>query len=265
MRTSYHKKTVLRLKDRYHSNTRPLHAVVLALFLALGLLASTAAPVFAQTPNILVDDYVTISQNEGVEIEVFGNDTLPDFASFDFTRPENGDFSSFSYNAFQPFLSFAYTPDMDFVGSDSFVYSVLDSDRNGSSATVHITINRAPDPSTGGLNCSTCLIRHEATPVNITVGEDGAFNLHFIGDDGVASGPLLPPVQKLTEMYSPGSGNIVLFSGANPKSGAPVVISYLSTEQVVHVNTTYLNRHDGSMKPYIFVINQDNEASHWEW
>ena len=66
MRTSYHKRTVLRLKDRYHSNTRPLHAVVLALFLALGLLASTAAPVFAQTPNILVDDYVTISQNEGV-------------------------------------------------------------------------------------------------------------------------------------------------------------------------------------------------------
>ena len=44
MRTSYHKKTVLRLKDRYHSNTRPLHAVVFALFLALGLLASTAAP-----------------------------------------------------------------------------------------------------------------------------------------------------------------------------------------------------------------------------
>ena len=265
MRTSCHKKTALRLKDRYHSNTRPFHAVVWALILAVALLASAAAPVFAQTPNFLVDDFVTISQNEGVEIEVFGNDILPDFAGFDFTRPENGDFSSFTYNAFQPFLSFAYTPDMDFVGSDSFVYNVLDSDRNDSSATVHITINRALETLTGGLNCSTCLIRHEATPVNITVGEDGAFNLHFIGDDGVASGPLLPPVQKLTEMHSPGSGNIVLFSGANPKSGAPVVISYLSTEQVVHVNTTYLNRHDGSMKPYIFVINQDNEASHWEW
>ena len=264
MRTSYHKKTVLRLKDRYHSNTRPFHAVVLALFLALGLLASTAAPVFAQTPNIVVDDFITISQNEGVEIEVLGNDTLPDFASFDFTRPENGDFSTFTYNAFHPFLSFAYTPHMDFVGSDSFVYSVFDSDRHESSATVHITINRL-DSSTGGLNCSTCLIRHEATPVNITVGADGAFNVHFIGDDGVASGPLLPPVLKLTKMHSPGSGNIVLFSGANPKSGAPVVISYLSTEQVVHVNTTYVNRHDGSMKPYIFVINQDNEASHWEW
>ena len=265
MRTSYHKKTALRLKDRYHSNTRPIHAVVLALFLALALLAAAATPVFAQTPNILVDDYVTISQNEGVEIEVLGNDTLPDFASFDFTRPENGDFSSFTYNAFQPFLSFAYTPDMDFVGSDSFVYSVFDSDRNESSATVHITIDRALETLPGGLNCSTCLIRHEATPVNITVGADGAFNVHFIGDDGVASGPLLPPVLKLTKMHSPGSGNIVLFSGANPKSGAPVVISYLSTEQVVHVNTTYMNRHDGSMKPYIFVINQDNEASHWEW
>lgn len=265
MPTSCHKNAALRLKDQCHINTRPFHAVVLALFLALALLASAAAPVFAQTPNILVDDYITTSQNKGVEIEVLGNDTLPDFTGFDFTEPQNGDFSSFTTNAFQPLLSFNYKPHMNFVGSDSFVYRVFDSRREVSSATVHITISRAPDSSAGGLNCSTCLVRHEATPVNITVGEDGAFNVHFIGDDGLATGPLLPPARKLAEMHSPGSGNIVLFSGANPKSGAPVVISYLSTEQVVHVNTAYLNRHDGSMKPYIFVINQENKVSHWEW
>ena len=51
----------------------------------------------------------------------------------------------------------------------------------------------------------------------------------------------------------------------NSVSGAPVVISYLSADQVLHVNTSYRDRHNGSMKPYIFVINLDNESSHWEW
>ena len=235
---------------------------MLAPFLALALLASAAAPVFAQSPNLLVDDFITTSQNEGVEFEVLGNDDLHDFAGFDFTNPQNGRFSSFTSNAFLQTLSFKYAPNMDFVGSDSFVYKVLDSHGNASDATVHITINPV---SNGGLNCPTCLVRHAAAPVNVTLGADGAFNYHFIGDDGVATGPLLPPVQKLARMHAPGSGNILLYSGANPISGAPVVISYLSTERVVHVNTAYLNRHDGSMKPYIFVINQDNDVSHWEW
>ena len=61
------------------------------------------------------------------------------------------------------------------------------------------------------------------------------------------------------------SGNIVLYEGVNTISGAPVVVSYLASDQVLHVNTSYLDRHNGSMKPYIFVINLDNEASHWEW
>ena len=262
MPTSCQDNTALRLKDREHINTRPSRAAVLALFLALALLASAAAPAFAQTPNVLVDDFVTISQNEGVEIEVLGNDALPDFAGFDLTNPQSGRFSSFTHNAFQQMLSFKYTPAKDFVGTDSFVYKIFDSHGNALYATVHITINPV---AYGGLNCPTCLIRHEAAPVNVTLGADGAFNYHFIGDDGVATGPLLPSVQKLAQMHPPGSGNVLLYSGANPISGAPVVISYLSTERLLHVNTAYLNRHDGSMKPYIFVINQHNKVSHWEW
>ena len=138
------------------------------------------------------------------------------------------------------------------------MYKITDSQGDVSYATVHITVY-------ADLDCSTCLISHAATPINITIGADGAFNYHFIGDGGIATGPLLPPVQKLAEMHLPGSGNIVLYNGLNSISGASVVISYLSTEQVIHVNTSYLNRHDGSMKPYIFVINQNNEVSHWEW
>ena len=246
------------LKGQSHVNTRLMRVIVLALFLALTALAFTATPMFAQTPNILVDDFITVRQNSSVEIEVLANDNITEFASFDFTNPGNGKINSFTSNASRLLLTFDYSPNMNFVGQDSFVYRVIDRSGGSSYATVHITIYRVID-------CSTCLVRHAATPVNVTLGGDGAFNYHFIGDGGVATGPLTPPVRKLIEMHAPGSGNIVLYDGANPISGAPVIISYLSSEQVIHVHTAYRDRHDGSMKPYIFVINQDNEVSHWEW
>ncbi len=253
-----HDNIVLSLKNQDYINRRPFRKIVLALSLALAVMAFAAAPMFAQSPNIPVDDFITVPINSSVEIEVLGNDTLSDFAFFNFTDPENGRITSFTSNAYLQILSFEYTPNMNFVGKDSFVYEVSDSRGGATYATVHITVYASHD-------CSTCLIRHAATPINITIGADGAFNYHFIGDGGIATGPLLPPVQKLAEMHLPGSGNIVLYNGLNSISGASVVISYLSTEQVIHVNTSYLNRHDGSMKPYIFVINQNNEVSHWEW
>jgi len=236
---------------------------VLALLLALSALALKATPTFAQsvsppTPNILVDDYITVPRNGSAEIEVLGNDTVPDFHRFDFSNPENGSFRTFSSSAVRKFLSFTYQPNLNFVGKDSFTYSVTDRSGVTVQASVYITVF-------GRFDCSTCLNRHEATPVNVTIGGDGAFNYHFIGDDGVKTGPVLPPVQKLAEKHLPGSGKVVLYSGTNAHSGAPVIISYLPDEQVVHVHTYYPDRHDGSMKPYIFVIDLDNEVSHWEW
>ena len=253
-----HDNIVLSLKNQDYINTRPFRKIVLALSLALAVQAFAAAPMFAQSPNILVDDFINIPVNRSVEIEVLANDSILDLASFDLTRPENGKLTSFTFNASTPTLSFSYAPNSNFAGRDSFMYKITDSQGDVSYATVHITVY-------ADLDCSTCLISHAATPINITIGADGAFNYHFIGDGGIATGPLLPPVQKLAEMHLPGSGNIVLYNGLNSISGAPVVISYLSNEQVIHVNTSYQDRHDGSMKPYIFVINQNNEVSHWEW
>ncbi len=235
--------------------------LVLALLLALGILAFGATPIFAESPpspNILVDDYVSVAKNGSVDIEVLGNDSVPEFGSFDFTNPEFGFFTSFTSNASRKFLSFNYRPNTNFSGNDSFVYMVSDNSGRTLQAAVRITVYTA-------LDCATCLVRHMATPINITIGGDGAFNFHFIGDVGVSTGPVLPPVKKLSGMYKPDSGNIVLYSGTNTISGAPVVVSYLSDEKVVHVNTSYLDRHNGSMKPYIFVIGLDHEVSHWEW
>ena len=231
------------------------------LIAALAMLIFVEAPTFAQSPpspNVLVDDYVSVPKNGSVDIEVLGNDTLPEFGSFDFTGPEFGRISSFTSNAFRKILSFSYRPNKNYVGEDSFYYLVSDNSGRTQHAAVYITVYAA-------LDCATCLIRHEATPINITIGGDGAFNLHFIGDGGVATGPALPPVKELVELHAHDSGNIMLFEGTNLISGAQVLISYLSVEQVLHVHTYYPDRHDGSMKPYIFIVDQDNEVSHWEW
>ena len=265
MSSYYNDKVECRMQGLNTLGSGLLRTIVLALLAALTVLAFEATSAFAQTiplptPNILVDDYVTVSRNGSADIEVLGNDTVPEFSSFDFTNPENGSFGSFSSNAVRKFLTFNYRPNLNFVGEDSFTYSV--SDRRGLTlqANVYITVIGG-----GGLDCPTCLNRHEGTPVNVTIGADGSFNYHFIGDDGVSTGPVLSPVRKLARKHQPGSGNVVLFNGKNTLSGAPVIISYLSDEQVVHVHTYYPDRHDGSMKPYIFVIDLDNEVSHWEW
>ena len=261
MSAQVYENTVQRVLSLNDPSSRLLRSFAIALLLALGIVVFCAAPTFAESPpspNVLVDDYVSVPKNGSVDVEVLGNDTIPEFGSFDFTGPEFGRITSFTSNAFRKFLSFSYRPNKNYVGQDSFYYLVSDDAGRTLHAAVHITVYAE-------LNCATCLIRHTATPVNITIGGDGAFNFHFIGDEGVMTGPVLPSVRELAEMHSPDAGNIVLFSGENTVSGAPVVVSYLSDEQVLHVNTSYRDRHNGSMKPYIFVINQDNEASHWEW
>jgi len=244
-----------------HLNLRLFRIIGLAILAALAMLAFAVTPIFAESPpspNVLVDDYISVPKDGNVDIEVLGNDSLPDFRSFDFTGPEFGRINSFTSNATTKSLAFNYSPNPSYVGKDSFYYLISDSNGRTLHAAVYISVY-------AGLDCATCLLRHEATPVNITIGGDGAFNTHFIGDGGVATGPVLPPVRKLARKHSSDSGNVVLFEGENSISGAPVVISYLSAEQVLHVHTYYVDRHDGSMKPYIFVVDEDNEVSHWEW
>ena len=250
----------IEMKTREPCDRHPTRIFVFALLLGLAAVIFAAAPVSAESPvpSILVDDYASVPKNGTASIEVLGNDDLRGLARFEFTSPGHGSFSSFTSNASRQTLTFNYRPNVNFVGRDGFVYTITD--RNGyvRSATVYITVYAA-------LDCSTCLVRHEATPINITLGSDGKFNVHFIGDGGVATGPVLPSVQELAEKYSSEEGNIELYSGTNSFTGASVIISYLSAEQVVHVNTSYPDRHDSSMKPYIFVVDQNNEVSHWEW
>ena len=46
-----------------------------------------------------------------------------------------------------------YTPDAGFSGSDSFRYTIKDSDDRTASATVTVTVREAPDPTPVYLGC----------------------------------------------------------------------------------------------------------------
>lgn len=205
-----------------------------------------------------MDEYTSVPKNGSASIEVLGSDDLRGLARYEFSAPEFGSFISFRSSSFRQSFTFNHRSSENHVGQDSFVYTTSDRIGYVRSATVYITVYAA-------LSCSTCLIRHHATPINISFGSDGAFNVHFIGDGGAATVPVLPPAKELVELHAQDSGNIMLFEGTNAISGAQVLISYLSVEQVLHVHTYYPDRHDGSMKPYIFIVDQENKVSHWEW
>ena len=106
-----------------------------------------------------------------------------------------------------------------------------------------------------------------ATPVEVdTVGSDLVF--YLVSADGVVPGPRIPMVARLAGKYPKGSGNVVLYTGTNipPKasSAAPVVISYLSDDAIVHVHTFTWDSHNEAFKSHIFVIDAEDSVSFWE-
>ena len=69
----------------------------------------------------------------------------------------------------------------------------------------------------------------------------------------------------LAGMYPEGSGNIVLYSGANPVPGAALTISYLADDEPLHFATYTWDSYYKKWKPYIVVIDSDNSVKIWKW
>ena len=88
-----------------------------------------------ETPPIAIDDYTTTSVNTPITIDVTANDQATDGDSFSittFTPPTNG-------TAILVGGNFIYTPNTDFIGSDSFTYTICDDD-GCDQATVYVFI-----------------------------------------------------------------------------------------------------------------------------
>jgi hypothetical protein len=125
----------------------------------------TIAPV--NDPPIARNDLVTTNEDTALVIAVLGNDEDIDgdaLAVASMTTPANGT------AVLNPDRTVTYTPNLNFKGGDSFVYTVSDAAGATATATVFVTINSVNDPPT-------------AVNDTATTNEDTALNFSVAGND----------------------------------------------------------------------------------
>jgi len=109
------------------------------------------------------------------------------------------------------------------------------------------------------------IVRHAATPVQISA-LGGGLHVYLVAPGAdVTSGPIIASFSDLAEMH-PEGGAVELFSGVNPGSGKSVEIHYLPGEMKIRVSTYYADRppHDYN-KPYVFTVDADHSVNHERW
>ena len=101
-------------------------------------------------PPIAVDDTVTVREDQAVFVPVLANDSDPDFdpLTIVFVGASASGTPQISDG------SILYTPDPDVFGADAFTYSISDGTATRS-ATVHVTIDPAPDAPIAADNTAT--------------------------------------------------------------------------------------------------------------
>ena len=120
----------------------------------------------------------------------------------------------------------------------------------------------------GGSDCTMDMVVVSAPVCASFVGKE--MQVYFIGDksdafpNGIADVVRIPGGTVLRTRYPSGSGNILLWSGVNPVSGAKVFISWLSDDRLIHFHTYTWDRYYKHWKPYIFVIDKANQVKLWK-
>lgn len=94
-----------------------MHQFQFGVLLVVAVLLLTVQPVVAQSAFSLSDTTVTTETNQsvGVNVQLLASD-LVDMATVSLSQPTNG---SVSFDTVKELV--VYTPDIDFVGSDSFI------------------------------------------------------------------------------------------------------------------------------------------------
>ena len=111
---------------------------------------------------------------------------------------------------------------------------------------------------------SNLIVRHAATPVQLSAA-GGGMNTYFIGPDGAAhSGPYIDSFSNLAQKH-PSGGAVTLYSGTNPGSGKPVTIYYLPAEMKVRISTYYPDTQYDVNKPYILTVDANHSVTHDRW
>jgi hypothetical protein len=133
--------------------SKPITVGIFSGLLFIGISFDTAA-----AAPVAVDDSATTYVNTAVNIAVLANDS-GDWVAGSFTQGSNGTVT-FSGNG-----TLTYIPDTDFVGTDSFTYTVTDISGISDSATITVTVAAGSVPVAVD-DCTTTSVN---TAVNIAV------------------------------------------------------------------------------------------------
>jgi hypothetical protein len=138
-------------------------------------------------PPDAVDDAESTTVDTVVTIDVLANDSDPDgdaLAVIDVTAPVNGTAEAVDSDADGVLDSVTYTPASDFIGTDSFTYTV--SDGNGGTATATVTVDVTGPNSGTALYVSAIDFESKAggkfQQAVVTIRCDS--NLSGVGNDG---------------------------------------------------------------------------------
>ena len=141
----------------------------------------------------------------------------------------------------------------------------MNGDKNGDMMNGDMDEDMTSTPSSHAWPPPNAIVKHAATPVQISA-HGGGLNVYFVapGSD-VTSGPIIASFSDLAEMH-PSGGAVELFSGTNPGSGKSVAIHYLPDEMKIRVSTYYADNppHDYN-KPYVFTVDANHSVNHERW
>lgn len=118
------------------------------------------------------NDSATTAQNFPVDIDILANDFYSELEEITITDgPANGDVT------INPNNTVTYTPDTDYVGSDSFTYTIEDENDTSAPATVNITVT-APTAPTAVADAVSMMV-NETKNINVLANDtpgSGAFD-----------------------------------------------------------------------------------------
>ncbi|SNR14297.1 Ig-like domain-containing protein [Tenacibaculum jejuense] len=138
--------------------------------------STTVTVTDTNTDIILGDDAVSTPANTALDIDVFSNDiNIPSVGNLTTTNPSNG-IVIINDSGTQDDLTddiITYTPDQDFVGTDSFTYTICDLTSNTcDTATVFIAVDAIQTPITVSFNSNS---------VSCSGLSDGAIEVFAVG------------------------------------------------------------------------------------
>ena len=131
------------------------------------------ATVTIEVENLLdaVDDFETTVENTpSIDISILGNDTFPNMAELDVEITEGVNDGSLVLNP-TSFVA-TYFPNVDFVGTDTFEYSIFDTNRGFDTALVVIEVTQDLIPPTA-LDDSAETFEEESVVVSVLANDTG--------------------------------------------------------------------------------------------